>query len=116
MEEGRTRTLVLGDARGTGRCLRVTWHRNTSTVVFSHWNGSICAASTPVRLDDATRVIELLITALRDAADTAAREGSTAAAAEARSVVDRLRRRLRPVLAPVLPLSGPSSEADRDSG
>ena len=68
MEEGRTRTVLLGDARDTERCLRVTWHPDSSTVVFSHWNGPVCAASTPVELADASRLVELLVGALRDAA------------------------------------------------
>lgn len=68
MEEGRTRTVLLGDARDTERYLRVTWHPDSSTVVFSHWNGPVCAASTPVELADASRLVELLVGALRDAA------------------------------------------------
>ena len=65
MEEPRTRTLVLPDSRGGDRFLRVTWHPASSTVVFSHWTGSICTASTPVTLDDASRLVELFVGALR---------------------------------------------------
>jgi hypothetical protein len=65
VEEVRARTLVLADSRGGDRFLRVTWHPATSTVVFSHWTGSICTASTPVSLAEASRVIELLVGALR---------------------------------------------------
>lgn len=74
MEEGRTRTVLLGDARDTDRYLRVTWHPGSSTVVFSHWNGPVCAASTPVELDDASHLVELLVGALREAASTHAEE------------------------------------------
>jgi hypothetical protein len=68
MEEGRTRSLVLADSRRRDRFLRITWHPDTTTVVFSHWNGPVCGASTSVELSEASRLVELLIGALRDAA------------------------------------------------
>jgi hypothetical protein len=76
VEEGRTRTVLLGDARDPGRCLRVTWHPEAQTVVFSHWNGPVCAASTPVELGDAARLVELLVGALRQARGDAEPETS----------------------------------------
>jgi hypothetical protein len=66
VEEIRTRSLVLPDIRGDDRYLRVTWHAASSTVVFSHWSGSVCTASTPVSLSEASRAIDLLVDALRD--------------------------------------------------
>lgn len=69
MEETRTRSLVLPDVRGEERYLRVTWHPLTSTVVFSHWTGSVCTASTPVSLPQASQIIELLVSALRGLAN-----------------------------------------------
>lgn len=66
MEDIRTRTLVLPDIRGEDRVLRITWHPASSTVVFSHWTGSVCTASTPVSLSEASRLIDLLVGALRD--------------------------------------------------
>lgn len=60
--------MLLCDARDDERYLRVTWHPDSSTVVFSHWNGPVCAASTPVELADASRLVELLVGALREAA------------------------------------------------
>lgn len=65
-ESGRTESVVLGDVRDGERCLRVTWHPDTGTVVFSHWNGAVCTASTPVDLADASRLVELLVGGLRD--------------------------------------------------
>ncbi len=65
VEEIRTRTLALPDIRGEDRFLRISWHPSSSTVVFSHWVGSVCIASTPVSLPDASRVIDLLVGALR---------------------------------------------------
>lgn len=76
MEGGRIRTLVLPDVRGGDRVLRVTWHPASGTVVFSHWTGSVCTASTPVRLADASTLIELLVGALRDLASGAAPTGA----------------------------------------
>jgi hypothetical protein len=70
VEASKTRTVVLGDVRGGDRFLRVTWHPGFSTIVFSHWSGSVCTASTPVRLAEASRVIELLVGALPDLAET----------------------------------------------
>lgn len=67
MEEGSARTVLLGDGRGEDRYLRVTWHPDSETFVFSHWNGPVCAASTPVRLSDASRLLELLSAALAQA-------------------------------------------------
>ena len=66
VEESRTRTVVIGDVRGNERYLRVTWHPGTGTLVFSHWNGAVCSASTPVHLGDATKVIDLVVRALRE--------------------------------------------------
>lgn len=65
MEEREGRTIVLGDARGDGHRLRVTWHPGTSVFVFSHWAGPVCTASTRVRLDEATEVVGLVVEALR---------------------------------------------------
>jgi alpha-beta hydrolase superfamily lysophospholipase len=60
VEEGKVRTVVLPDARGEGRSLRVTWHPSNSTVVFSHWVGAMCTASTRVSAEEAARLVELL--------------------------------------------------------
>ena len=69
MEEGRTKSVLLGDARDPERCLRATWPRDSGTVVFSFWNGPVCAASTPVDLQDASRLVDLLVDALRRTAE-----------------------------------------------
>ena len=70
MEEGRTRTVLLGDGRDPDRYLRVTWHPDTGTVVFSHWHGAVCAASSAVPLSEAERLGELLSLAMRQTAGT----------------------------------------------
>ena len=82
---------MLADGRGGDRFLRITWHPSTSTVVFSHWTGSICTASTPVSLPEASRVIELLVGALRGLANEALTSHSRAQV-EKTTVPDLLRR------------------------
>ncbi len=68
MEEGRARTVLLSDARDPDRYLRVTWHPDTATVVFSHWHGAVCAASTRVSLSEASRLADVLAEVVRQAA------------------------------------------------
>lgn len=101
VEEGRTRTIVLGDTRGGGRLLRVSWHPATSTVVFSHWSGAVCTASTPVSLPEASKLVELLVGALRDAAAAATGAGQSP---NRGGPLGRLLGRLRPTRGTVLPL------------
>jgi len=36
---------VLGDARGDGRALRVTWHAEEGVVVLSVWKDNLCTAT-----------------------------------------------------------------------
>lgn len=57
--------MLLGDARDSDRYLRVTWHPDSQTVVFSHWHGGVCAASTPIPLSEAGRLADLLAGVLR---------------------------------------------------
>lgn len=60
--------MLLGDTRDPDRCLRATWHPDAATVVFSHWNGSVCVASTPVDVADLSDLVGLLMVALRQSA------------------------------------------------
>ena len=121
MVEVSPRRVLLPDCRGVDRHLRITWHSDTSTVVFSHWVGEVCTASTPVALTGATEVINLLVRALGEAASR------PAATPPSRRVVpsglQRLRDRLRPRLAEVIDVttallsrSGNGSGQARDSG
>lgn len=57
-------SVVVADRRPGDRCLRVTWHPDTSTVVFSHWVEGLCVASTPVALNDAEAVLSFLASSL----------------------------------------------------
>ncbi len=105
MEEGFSRRVFLPDVRGEERYLRVTWHRDTSTIVFSHWRGDVCVASTPISLNDASRLIGLVVGALKEAAAYPANAVDLRQANEppaAPGLVGFLRRRLRPHLAQVV--------------
>jgi hypothetical protein len=60
------RRLYLADSRPGGRHMRVTWHPESATVVFSHWVGGCCVASTAVAIEEVGPLIGLLTDALRD--------------------------------------------------
>jgi hypothetical protein len=111
VEEKRTRSLMLSDARGGDRFLRVTWHPASSTIVFSHWTGTVCTASTPVKLPEASKIVDIVVSSLRDVAEAAA---LAPAAPAGTRLLDRLLRRARPSLAAVLRL--PQRLAAREPG
>ena len=60
---------VLGDARGEGRALRVTWHGEAGIVVLSVWRNNVCTASVRLAPDEAAELIRTLTAGLPDAAD-----------------------------------------------
>jgi hypothetical protein len=97
--------VYLPDARGGDLYLRATWHPQSATIVFSHWDGEVCMASTPVALSDSTKVIDLLVRALSEVADRQLGVVTPAAPPQPRSALDRLRHRLRPRLADVIDAS-----------
>jgi hypothetical protein len=103
MEEGSTRRLYLLDGRGDDRHLRVTWHPETKTMVFSHWRGDVCTASTPVSLDDATRLVGFIVGALAEVA--ARRVSPSDIPAPPRTWLRRLRDRLWAPVAPIVSAS-----------
>lgn len=57
-------SVSVPDRRPGDRCLRVTWHPDRSTVVFSHWVEGLCVASTQVSLHDAEAVLAFLASSL----------------------------------------------------
>jgi len=65
---GRHRVFVP-QALGSDEFLRVTWHESDRVVVFSHWQGDICVAATPVLVTDTADLTALLVDALGDAAN-----------------------------------------------
>lgn len=110
MEEKRARTLMLSDARGGDRFLRVSWHPASSTLVFSHWTGTICTASTPVKLPEASKIVDIVVSSLRDVAEAV----SGPVAPSGPRLMDRWLKRARPPLAAVLRL--PQRLAARQPG
>jgi hypothetical protein len=91
--------VYLADVRGGDQYLRATWHPESATIVFSHWSGEICTASTPVALSDCTQLIELQVRSLSQMAN---RQVVPVTPEERGGMVERLRTRLRPKLGDVI--------------
>jgi hypothetical protein len=104
VEENFTHRLFLPDLRGSHRYLRVTWHKETSTIVVSHWRDDVCIASTPVLLEDATKLIGLIVAALKESATSPTAVPGSGLSTQPRGVLGRLRERFRPQFAPVVAL------------
>jgi hypothetical protein len=92
--------VFLPDVRGGDQYLRATWHPESATIVFSHWSGELCMASTPVALTDCVELIELQVRSLSQLAER--RLAPAAAAPIPPGTMDRLRSLLRPKLADVV--------------
>jgi hypothetical protein len=108
--------VFLTDVRGNDLYLRATWHPDSATVVFSHWNGEVCTASTPVALTDCTKLVELMVRSLSSVAE---RRLPSVEPARPRSALDRLKDRVRPRLAEVIDASArflPTGRVDRERG
>jgi hypothetical protein len=111
------RRAFFPDSRGDDQFLRVTWHPCTTSIVVSHWAGSICVASTVIPLDSAPDLIGLLVGALSDAATSARTDGAPTPPDEPtlRSMVARrIRQRLRPTLAPIIKLTHKADKLNAD--
>jgi hypothetical protein len=91
--------VYLPDARGGDQYLRATWHPESATIVFSHWNGEVCTASTPVALCDCTQLIELQV---RSLSQMATRQPGPSAPERPAGIAERLRTLLRPKLGEVI--------------
>ena len=94
--------MFLTDVRGNNAYLRTTWHPDSATIVFSHWDGEVCVASTPVALTDCTKLIDLMVRSLSAVAE---RRLPEAEPSRPRTLVGRIRDRLRPRLAEVIDAS-----------
>ena len=105
--------VYLPDVRGGDQYLRATWHPESATIVFSHWNGEICTASTPVALRDCTQLIELQVRSLSQVAN-----GQTGTPTPERpaGIVERLRTRLRPRLGEVIDATASFLPGGRGAG
>ena len=105
--------VFLTDVRGGDLYLRATWHPESATIVFSHWNGEVCMASTPVALTDSTKLIDLMVRSLSEAVE---RRLPPAEPPEPRTVSERIKDRLRPRLGEVIEASTrflPTGRVDR---
>jgi hypothetical protein len=51
---------VVRDARGAGRALRVSWHREDGLVVLSLWDGPRCTGTVRVVAADVPALVEAL--------------------------------------------------------
>jgi len=106
--------VFLDDVRGNDLYLRATWHNDSATIVFSHWNGEVCVASTPVALTDCPKLIDLMV---RSLSAVAQRSASPAEPPRSRGAMARLKDRLSPRLAEVVDASArflPTGRADRE--
>jgi hypothetical protein len=56
---------VLGDARGDGRALRVTWHEEAGVVVLSVWRGNLCTTTVRLAPAEVVDLVETLAAGLR---------------------------------------------------
>jgi hypothetical protein len=105
--------VYLPDVRGGDQYLRATWHPESATIVFSHWNGEVCTASTPVALSDCTQLIDLQV---RSLSQMASRQVSPAAPEIPPGLVERLRARLRPKLGDVIDATASFLPGGRSGG
>jgi hypothetical protein len=78
---------VFLDARGEARTLRVSWHHDVGTVVFSLWRGAVCSGSFRLPADDVPALLAVLAGGLADvpAQSLADRPGQPVGAAGVRS-------------------------------
>jgi hypothetical protein len=60
---------VFLDARGGGRSLRATWHREAGVVVLSLWRGHLCAGSFRLEVSEVPALIDVLRAGLEEAYD-----------------------------------------------
>jgi hypothetical protein len=62
---------ALLDARGSGRALRVSWHREDGLMVLSIWRVGICAGTFRLAMEDVPELIDVLRAGLASAYDDA---------------------------------------------
>ncbi len=105
--------VFLTDVRGGDLYLRATWHPESATIVFSHWNGEVCMASTPSALTDSTKLIDLMVRSLSEAAE---RRLVAVEPQRPRTILAQIRDRLRPRLAEVVDASARFISSGRGNG
>ena len=60
------RTTWVADARGGGRAVRVSAHRQAGLVVLSVWHGDTCTATVRLQPEDVVEVVTALTRSLVD--------------------------------------------------
>ena len=73
------RRVFVPQALGADEYLRVTWHETDRVIVFSHWQGEVCVAATPVKVTETAELATLLVGALGYAAGQRTELGPQAA-------------------------------------
>ncbi len=58
---------VFLDARGHGRSMRLTWHREADVVVLSLWRDDMCTGTFRLAIADVNDFIDALVDGIRDA-------------------------------------------------
>ena len=61
---------VVGDARGDGRGLRVSWHPEAGVFVLSVWRGPICVATVQVAAAEVPHLVDVLVRGLAEGSVT----------------------------------------------
>lgn len=95
----KRRRVLIGDARGSTRYLRTTWHRETNVFVLSTWADEVCTGSVRVPVTQAPELISLLADGLGEAAGLTAEVETPQPGASPR-LADRLLSRLGLARAP----------------
>lgn len=89
------RRILVEDARGADRHLRVTWHPEAGQFNVSTWHGDVCAGAVRVEAAEAARLIALLADGMADAVSAPGPEPEPGLPQRWRIWLDRGRRRLR---------------------
>jgi hypothetical protein len=61
------RRILLEDARGADRHLRVTWHPEAGQCNVSTWHGDVCSGAVRLRPEDVARLVGALADGMADA-------------------------------------------------
>ncbi len=67
--------VVLADARGADRMLRVSWHGEVGLLVLSLWRDDECVGSFRLETQAVPALVDALVTGLAEAAVAAAQPG-----------------------------------------
>jgi hypothetical protein len=59
--------LLVADARGADRHLRITWHPEAGQFNVSTWHGDVCAGAVRIDAVEAPRLIAILADGMGDA-------------------------------------------------